>query len=181
MNCTLDHGYRLVYRLGFVAARGWWFLRRPRHEGVLVAIWVGDRVLVVRQSYRKTLCFPGGGVNRGETPAAAAIRELSEEIGLAVAPGALGLAYEATKRWDHRRDHVRIFELRLDTEPTLRIDNREIVAARFVTAGACGGAPVNPFVAEYLAGCGHLPSRKGRGSRSASPLSLREGVSRRYS
>jgi 8-oxo-dGTP diphosphatase len=158
MSYTLDHGYRLVYRLGFVAARGWWFLRRPRHEGVLVAIWVGDRVLVVRQSYRKTLCFPGGGVNRGETPAAAAIRELSEEIGLAVAPGALGLAYEATKRWDYRLDHVQIFELRLDAEPRLRIDNREIVAARFVTAGACGGVPVNPFVAEYLAGCGHAPS-----------------------
>ena len=151
MSCALDHGYRLAYRAGFVAARGWWFLRRPRHEGALVAIWVRDRVLVVRQSYRQTLCFPGGGVNRGETPAAAAVRELSEEIGLAVAPGALDLAYEATKPWDYRLDHVRIFELRLDTEPTLRIDNREIVAARFVPADACEGARMNPFVAEYLA------------------------------
>jgi 8-oxo-dGTP diphosphatase len=150
MNRTLDHGYRLAYRVGFVAARSWWFLRRPRHEGVLVAIWVGGRVLVVRQSYRETLCFPGGGVNRGEAPAAAAVRELSEEIGLAVPPGALALAYEATKRWDYRRDHVQIFELRLDTEPTLRIDNREIIGARFVVPGAFRGAKMNPFVSEYL-------------------------------
>ena len=150
MNRTLDHGYRLAYRVGFVAARSWWFLRRPRHEGVLVAIWVGDRVLVVRQSYREALCFPGGGVNRGEAPAAAAVRELSEEIGLAVPPGALALAYEATKRWDYRRDHVQIFELRLDTEPTLRIDNREIIEAWFVVPGACRGAEMNPFISEYL-------------------------------
>ncbi|HJS84678.1 MAG TPA: NUDIX hydrolase, partial [Acetobacteraceae bacterium] len=151
MTRALDRGYRLAYRIGFLAARSWWFLRRPRHEGVLVAIWVGDRVLIVRQSYRETLCFPGGGVNRGETPAAAAIRELSEEIGLTVAPGDLGLAYEAIKPWDYRRDHVRIFELRLEAEPALRIDNREIIGARFVPAGACREARVNPFVAEYLA------------------------------
>ncbi len=151
MGRALDWGYRLVYRTGFLAARAWWFMRQPRHEGVLVAIWVGNRVLVVRQSYRRTLCFPGGGVKRGEKPACAVTRELAEEVGIAVAAGTLRLAYEATKRWDHRLDHVRIFELRLETEPKLRIDNREIVAARFLTAEACMSARMNPFVAEYLA------------------------------
>ncbi len=151
MDRALDYGYRLAYRIGFVTARTWWFMRRPRHEGALVAVWVGDRVLVVRQSYRQTLCFPGGGVKQGEAPVVAAMRELLEEIGLTVSVGTLSLAYEATKLWDYRLDHVQIFELRLDAEPKLRIDNREILATRFITAGASRGARMNPFVAEYLA------------------------------
>ena len=121
LGSALAHAYRLAYRIGFVLARTWWFLRRPSHEGALVALWVGHRVLLVRQSYRRTLCLPGGGVKRGEAPITAAIRELSEEVGVTVPAGNLRLAYEATKPWDYRLDHVRIFELRLDAEPTLRI------------------------------------------------------------
>ncbi len=151
MGRALNWGYRGALRIGFVVARAWWFLRRPRHEGALVAVWVDERVLVVRQSYRRTLSFPGGGVKRGEEPAAAAAREISEEIGLAVAAGTLRLAYEATKRWDYRLDHVRLFELRLGVEPQLRIDNREIIEARFVPASAGRNANMNPFVSEYLA------------------------------
>ena len=68
-----------------------------------------------------------------------------------VAAESLRLAYEATKHWDFRLDHVRIFEARLDAEPKLRVDNREITAAWFVSPGACRNARMNPFVSEYLA------------------------------
>jgi 8-oxo-dGTP diphosphatase len=46
----------------------------------------GDRVLLVRLSYRKRWGLPGGLVARREVPAAAAIREAAEEVGLAVEP-----------------------------------------------------------------------------------------------
>lgn len=46
----------------------------------------GDRVLLVRLSYRKRWGLPGGLVARREVPAAAAIREAAEEIGLPVEP-----------------------------------------------------------------------------------------------
>ena len=46
----------------------------------------GDRVLLVRLSYRKRWGLPGGLVARREVPAAAAIREAKEEVGLAVEP-----------------------------------------------------------------------------------------------
>src|SRR5947207_8520111 len=40
------------------------------------------RVLLVRQRFASGWHFPGGGVERGEPPAAAIVRELKEEVGL---------------------------------------------------------------------------------------------------
>jgi len=42
------------------------------------------RLLLVRHSYKQGWATPGGFVNRGETPAVAAVREAWEEVGLRV-------------------------------------------------------------------------------------------------
>jgi 8-oxo-dGTP diphosphatase len=143
-----DGPRRIAYRLGFPLARIWWRLRRARHEGALVAIYVDQALLLVRSSYRVEWNFPGGSVKRGETPDAAARRELAEEIGLA-APR-LTPAGEASGIWDGRRDRVHFFELRLDQLPKLELDNREIVGARLVALEELPGIPVTGPVAVYL-------------------------------
>lgn len=112
----------------------------------------------MRHSYRRTLCFPGGGVKRGEAPEAAARREVAEEIGLELAAGDLTLSHETVADWDFRRDHVRIFELRLDAEPALALDRREIVAARFLTPRAALRCDLPPFVRDYLRKCAAKPA-----------------------
>ena len=55
--------------------------------------------------------------------------------------------------WDFRRDRVRIFELRLRAEPVIRIDDREIVEARFVDPRALLAEDIlPPFTRAYLRG-----------------------------
>src|SRR5438270_6210151 len=78
----IDLCHRTVFRAGFPLARMWWKLTRPRHQGAMVAVYVGSALLLVRSSYRTEWHLPGGGVQRNETPDAAARRELAEEIGL---------------------------------------------------------------------------------------------------
>jgi hypothetical protein len=63
--------------------------------------------------------------------------------------------------WDLRRERVRVFELRLRAEPDLQIDNREIVAARFVDPRALLAADdLPPFIRAHLGDarpCGARP------------------------
>jgi NUDIX domain len=83
-------------------------LWRQQHEGALVAIQVGQPLLLVRPLYRIARNVPGGSVRRGETPEAAARRKLVEEIGPAFdAP--LPPAGDARSVWDGRRDRVHFF------------------------------------------------------------------------
>ena len=86
-------------------------------QGVLID--AGNRVLLVRHSYRPGWFFPGGGVEWGETIEHALARELEEEVGatLLAPPELLGLyanfasfpgdhiAVFVARRWQRRDDH----------------------------------------------------------------------------
>jgi 8-oxo-dGTP diphosphatase len=148
-----DRAVQAAYYVAFRLARVWWFVRRPDHDGALVAVWCGDEVLAVRTSYMGRLwSLPGGGVRRGETPEQAALREAREEVGLRVAPEALRLVFVHTSRWQHRLDRVRIFEAQLDVadRPPVRIDNREIVGASWMTADGLAEQRIAPHLRAYL-------------------------------
>lgn len=125
-----------LFRLGLRLAYGTILLRyallHPRVHGTLVTVRHGGQVLVLRNSYRRAWSLPGGGVRRGEPPREAARRELGEEVGLQVAAERLTQALEVDLEWERKRDHVVLFELRLDQRPALRIDRREVVEACFL-------------------------------------------------
>ena len=121
----IDAGYRAAYCIAFPLARRWW--RRRGHGGTAIIVWLDNRVLTVLHSYKPGLRLPGGGVKRGEDHSAAAVRELREETGVVIPQGHLRLLLTYRGRYGSRS----IFETRLDLEPTLRVDQREIVYAGF--------------------------------------------------
>ena len=96
-----------------------------RSRVALVAVWFQGRLLVVRHSYRPGTSLPGGVSGRRETGLETALRELEEEVGIAAEPDALIQTGRSDGHWT-------IFEYRPKSEPSVRIDNREIAAAAFV-------------------------------------------------
>lgn len=145
-----DQLWRICYKVGFPLARIWWFFSKPEHSGALVAIWFGDQLLAVRQSYRTTLCLPGGGICRGEKPSEAASRELREELGLEVNSKDLKLRFEYTGWSDFRRSHLSIFELLLPSRPALEADGREILEAKFWDISSLLTMTLDPLILIYL-------------------------------
>jgi len=99
----------------------------------MVAVWHADRVLLVRNSYRRPLSVPAGSLRRRESPQAAAARELREEVGLCVAADRLRFVREIVHHTDWKEDHAHLFEVELDEAPHVAIDRREVVWAGFAT------------------------------------------------
>ncbi len=144
---------RLAYRCAYRAARAWWFVRRPHTEGAVVALWHQDRVLLVRSSYRPHHSLPGGFIKAGEPPLAAALREVAEELRLSLRPEDLTLAWRGVRPFEHRQDGITVFEWRstAPSPPAVRVDDRELVWAGWVTRDEARNLDLLPHVREYLA------------------------------
>jgi 8-oxo-dGTP pyrophosphatase MutT (NUDIX family) len=109
----------------------------------------------VRTSYRRGWQLPGGGIRRGEEPEVAAKRELLEAIGFGCTSarnGGDGAGHVGLP--DYRHERVHFFELRLAETPRPRLDQREIVEARFVSPRDLHEAPVYGPTAIYVHGLG---------------------------
>ncbi len=119
-----DRLVRALLPFAYRASILWERLSGRRRAGAAVAVWYGGRILLVRHSYRRGYGLPGGAMKPGETPEAAAARELREEVGIEAQPEELVLAL-STPRW-----HV--LEYFPDAEPVPKPDRREITEARFM-------------------------------------------------
>lgn len=84
-------------RLVRVSLRVLW---SPTDMGVAALVIGADgRVVLVRHSYQAGWSLPGGGVDRGEPPAAAILREMGEEIGLVGGTATLAGLYVRREGW----------------------------------------------------------------------------------
>ncbi len=130
VNGILNRAIRAGLTAAYPFLKLWDSLRGGTRMGAAVIVRYKGRVLLVRHSYRPGLGLPGGRVRQGEDPAIAACRELAEEVGIEADPAELRLVRASKRR--------KIYEFRPAVEPSVAIDNREVVEARFADPAEVG-------------------------------------------
>ena len=138
---------RLARRLHLLQLAAWSYelyrlIRRPHIHGALVAIWHNNKLLLVRTSYRRGYGLPGGGLQPSESAREAAVREVNEELGLAIEGSCLQEPWTITEQQRGRRNTVTIFTLPWVqpltnskeglVRPTLEIDQLEIISTAWM-------------------------------------------------
>jgi len=107
--------------------RLYWRVWKPERVGVKSFIFNGNKLLLVRLGYaHKGWVLPGGGVDRGEVPAAAAAREVYEESGIAV----IDMEFVGTTRHSGGDKKLTLhFFYGTTNHEDITIDDEEITAA----------------------------------------------------
>jgi len=139
----IDHTFQLGFRCAYRLAKSYWFFSNKTSRGAQVIVYVGENILLVRSSYRNKFTFPGGYIENKETPIETAKRELFEETGIVANENQLVFKEKLTHFNRKRKNINSIFEYRPTSQPTIRIDNREIIEANFY----------NPQSIEHIALC----------------------------
>jgi 8-oxo-dGTP pyrophosphatase MutT (NUDIX family) len=136
----------------------YWRFSRGLTVGVRGLVLDGEgRVFLVKHSYIAGWHLPGGGVEEGETLAAALARELREEGNIELGEPPVLYAIYFNRRMS-RRDHVALYLVRSFRQTAPPRPNTEIVAHGFFATGDLPpdtSRATRERIAEVLSGSAH--------------------------
>jgi 8-oxo-dGTP pyrophosphatase MutT (NUDIX family) len=141
---------QLFYKLAYRAILLFWFFTRPTVYGVYVAVWHKEKLLVIKNSYKKRITIPCGHVKRGEDKAEAAVRELYEEVSIKLDNDQLDFVGEYKGEFRYATDIGTFFEILMAELPQIQVDNREVVWAQFMPLDQVANLNLNPTVKAWL-------------------------------
>ncbi len=138
--------YRLAYRILLCL----WFFTRPTVNGVYIAVWHKDRILIIKNSYKRRYTIPCGRIKRQEALNDAAVRELYEEVRIQTKASQLTFMGKYATQHKYAHDIGHFFEVNLPNKPDFKVDQREVVWARFMTLAEALALELNITVRAYL-------------------------------
>jgi ADP-ribose pyrophosphatase YjhB (NUDIX family) len=125
-----------------------WRAQQPQKMIVVKVIIRSDQgnILLAKPSYKKSWQLPGGGVDDSESPEDAVVREVQEELSLAISKDGLYL-----KGTIYKQDEELLFLMYeasevIPEDTKLKVEKGEITDFQFVSVDA-----VAPFISDYYA------------------------------
>jgi 8-oxo-dGTP diphosphatase len=112
----------------------------PGRRGAVAICRRGDRMLVIRRARTVVAplvyCFPGGGIEDGESEQEALVREVREELSVTVRP--VRRLWQCTTAWKVR---LAWWLAEIDPSAELRPDPAEVQSVHWMTAQEMAAAP----------------------------------------
>ena len=141
---------QIFYKLAYKAILCFWFFKRPTVYGVYIAVWHENNILVIKNSYKKRFTIPCGRIKPSEELAEAAVRELHEEVNIKVTKDQLTFVGKHSANFTNVCDVGSFLEIKMSELPKIRVDNREVVWAQFMTLDRALALDMSPTVKSYL-------------------------------
>jgi ADP-ribose pyrophosphatase YjhB (NUDIX family) len=115
-----------------------------------VAIWHDQKILVIKNSYKKRYTLPCGRLKSNENALDAAVRELYEEVNIKLDASQLLFVGKYIGKYKYVADEGHFFEIVMAQMPEVQVDDREVIWARFLSVEDTMKLKLNPAVRSYL-------------------------------
>lgn len=125
---------KYIYKLGLPCAQLYWFVFRPKTQGVKCLVFFENKIILVRHSYGSgKWALPGGGIHKNEKVTEAVVREIKEELNLEVSDIKEVEIFINTA--EYKIDTVHCCVAKAQSHD-VKIDGQEIIAAEWFSLDA---------------------------------------------
>lgn len=123
----------ITVKIAYFLAQIYWFIFRPIYRGAKIVLTHNNKMLMIRHTYGGYYwTFPGGKINKKETPEEAVKREVLEELNIEIDQPILTGLFPLNN--EYKKDTIYCFWAELDRQD-FKIDLSEIAEAKWFPIG----------------------------------------------